>query len=114
MSLNSVPSRLAALATSARRPPQRAPRRAADTLFFPVAAAYAALAVPLSVHNMVVGPALLPRFAGAAGHAHELLFGFALAVVTGFLVTRATRTVVGLSGYGAARAPLSCWPPGAT
>ncbi len=75
-------------------------RVAAEGLFFPVAAVYAALAVPLSVHGMRSGEALLPGFAAVTGHAHELLFGFALAVAAGFLVTRASRpqlaTLVGL------------------
>jgi len=63
---------------------------AAEGLFFPAATLYGALAVPLSVHGMVSGQALLPAFASIPGHAHELLFGYALAVVTGFLVSRAT------------------------
>lgn len=66
------------------------PRVAAEGVFFPAATAYGAVAVPLSVHGMLSGNALLPGFAGVAAHAHELLFGFALAVVAGFLVTRAS------------------------
>ncbi|MFU8895726.1 MAG: NnrS family protein [Gammaproteobacteria bacterium] len=57
-------------------------------MFFPAAAAYGLVAVPLSVHGMLSGHALLPGFANVSGHAHELLFGFALAVVAGFLITR--------------------------
>lgn len=76
-----------------RAPPaRRRPRVAAEGVFFPAATAYGAVAVPLSVHGMVSGDALLPGFAGVAAHAHELLFGFALAVVAGFLVTRDSRT----------------------
>jgi len=37
---------------------------------------------------MSSGAPLLPAFATPAGHAHELLFGFALAVVAGYLVKR--------------------------
>lgn len=62
----------------------------ADRLFFPAAALYGAVAVPLSVHGLLGGRPTVPGFAMVAGHAHELLFGFALAVVTGFLVTRAS------------------------
>ncbi len=69
---------------------RRARGRAAEGLFFPAATLYGALVVPLSVHGMVSGRPLLPAFAGIPGHAHELLFGYALAVVTGFLVGRAT------------------------
>lgn len=65
-------------------------RRHAETVFFPLAAGYGALAIPLSVHGMLSGQALLPGYASVYSHAHELLFGYALAVVTGFLVTRAS------------------------
>lgn len=55
----------------------------AHEAFYPAAAVYAALALPLSVVGMVA-----PGWAPAglrlpAGHAHELLLGFALAVVAG-------------------------------
>ena len=66
-------------------------RVAAEAVFFPIAVVYAAVAVPMSVYGMRSGEALLPGFATVTGHAHELLFGFALAVAAGFLVTRASR-----------------------
>lgn len=71
-------------------PPTRRRSRghAAHTLFFPAAALYAAAAVPLSVHGLLSGAPLLPGFAGVTGHAHELLFGFALAVIAGFLINK--------------------------
>jgi len=64
-------------ATPARRPV------ASGTVFYPAATAYAAFA-PLAF----VAPALglappLPGLASGTGHAHEMLFGFALAVVAG-------------------------------
>lgn len=62
--------------------------QAAERLFFPAAAMYGAVVVPLSVHGMLTGRPALPGLAGITGHAHELLFGYALAVVAGFLVTR--------------------------
>lgn len=55
--------------------------------FYLLAAAFAALAVPLWVAQSV---GLLPANAGLPGalwHSHEMLFGFALAVITGFLFT---------------------------
>lgn len=61
---------------------------AAEKLFFPAAAMYGAVVVPLSVHGMLSGNPALPGLAAITGHAHELLFGYALAVVAGFLVTR--------------------------
>ncbi|HET7261506.1 MAG TPA: NnrS family protein [Casimicrobiaceae bacterium] len=52
--------------------------------FFPAAAVYAALALPVSVLAMqgsIPGPAAL---ANPLGHAHEMLVGFALGVVAGY------------------------------
>ncbi|MGE5170691.1 MAG: NnrS family protein, partial [Rudaea sp.] len=60
------------------------PRRVAgNAIFFPAAAAYAIVVLPFSVLSMLGS---LHAFAGLlspAGHAHEMLFGFALAVVAG-------------------------------
>ncbi|MFW5969864.1 MAG: NnrS family protein [Halofilum sp. (in: g-proteobacteria)] len=90
----------------------RRSRGAAEGLFFPVAAIYAALVVPLSVHGMRSGEPLLPGFATAGGHAHELLFGFALAVAAGFLVTRATPAQRGalVALWLAGRVAFLTWP----
>ena len=60
----------------------------AHGLFFPAAAIYGALLMPASVQALTGGGVLAPGLATAAGHAHELLFGYALAVVIGFLATR--------------------------
>lgn len=55
----------------------------AHTIFFPAAAFYAAIAVPSWLAAMLgVGPAI-PGLAFPAGHAHEMIFGFALAAVAG-------------------------------
>ncbi|MDI5892777.1 NnrS family protein [Halomonas rhizosphaerae] len=62
---------------------RRADRRPAWSLFFPLAALYAALAVPLSLAAMFGG---LPALATPAAHGRELLFGFALAVIAGYLL----------------------------
>lgn len=102
--MNSVDSERNPAGTSARQERRGANaqhrRLAAEGLFFPIAAVYAAVAVPLSVYGIRSGEALLPGFATVTGHAHELLFGFALAVAAGFLVSKASRpqlaTLVGL------------------
>lgn len=52
-------------------------------VFYPAAALYAALALPLSVFGMVVPGWPLAGLRGPAGHAHEMLLGVALAVVAG-------------------------------
>ena len=59
---------------------QLAPHR----VLFPLAALFALIAVPLW---LVIGIAH-PAMTGSAWHGHEMLFGFALAVIAGFLSTR--------------------------
>jgi uncharacterized protein involved in response to NO len=64
--------------------------------FYLAAAAYAALAVPLWVAVMLGAVALPPSVAPLLWHAHEMLFGFAAAVIVGFLLT-AGRAWTGLA-----------------
>ncbi|HKJ95343.1 MAG TPA: NnrS family protein [Gammaproteobacteria bacterium] len=64
-------------------------------MFFPAAAVYGGLTVPVSVHGILTGATLLPAFASPIGHAHELLFGFALAVVAGYLINRTSAARLG-------------------
>ncbi|WP_404364795.1 NnrS family protein [Marinobacter sp.] len=52
-------------------------------LFFPAAAFLAAITVPLSVWAVQSGTGWPPGLLGA-GHGHELLFGFALALIAGY------------------------------
>ncbi|HET8746096.1 MAG TPA: NnrS family protein [Ramlibacter sp.] len=61
------------------------PRRlvAANLVFFPMATVYAIVALPASVHAMLARTEAFPALASTTGHAHEMLFGFALAVVVG-------------------------------
>jgi len=56
---------------------------AGNRVFFPAATAYAMFVLPASVFTMLGLTGALPALASARGHAHELLFGFALAVVAG-------------------------------
>ncbi|HKI65325.1 MAG TPA: NnrS family protein [Burkholderiales bacterium] len=58
-------------------------RIAGNAVFFPAAAAYAVLVLPASMYSMTGHIEALPGLASPAGHAHEMLFGFALAVVAG-------------------------------
>ncbi|MDT8450871.1 MAG: NnrS family protein [Wenzhouxiangellaceae bacterium] len=70
-------------------------------VLFPLAAGYAALSVPASLavrEGLITG---LPGLAFPLGHAHEMLFGYALAVVAGFLINRA--------GPLALAAMVLCW-----
>ncbi|ERP91982.1 hypothetical protein Q666_11460 [Marinobacter sp. ES-1] len=52
-------------------------------LFFPAAALWAALVVPLSMFAVLSGTGWPPGLIGA-GHGHELVFGFALALIAGY------------------------------
>ncbi|MEX0915524.1 MAG: NnrS family protein [Wenzhouxiangellaceae bacterium] len=63
----------------------------AERFFFPAAAGYGAIAVPLSLHSMYGGVWTVPGLSTPPGHAHELFFGYALAVVAGFLINRMPR-----------------------
>lgn len=65
------------------------PRRVVtETWFFPLAALHGALIVALFVLGLAGLRVAPPGLTTPAGHAHELLFGYALAVTTGFLVQR--------------------------
>jgi uncharacterized protein involved in response to NO len=77
----------------ASTPPPRIP---GSTVFFPVAAAYGALVLPVSVASMTGITGAFPGLATPAGHAHEMLFGFALAVVAGNQLGLRTRRVLAL------------------
>src|SRR6187200_1984549 len=72
-------------------PPARPPRRVAllelgFRPFYLLASLFAALSIPLWALQFSV---LLPQayLAGPVWHAHEMLFGFILAVIVGFLFT---------------------------
>lgn len=52
-------------------------------LFFPATAVWAALVVPLSINAVLSGSGWPPGLLGA-GHGHELIFGFALALIAGY------------------------------
>jgi uncharacterized protein involved in response to NO len=58
-------------------------------LLFPLATLFALIAVPLWLIIRIAHPAMT----GSAWHGHEMLFGFALAVIAGFLSTGPKRTV---------------------
>lgn len=66
-------------------------KQPAHLVFLPLAAAYAALALPVSVLAMQSGGGWLPGLATTTGHGHEMLFGFALAMVAGFLLSGISR-----------------------
>ncbi|RME32627.1 MAG: NnrS family protein [Gammaproteobacteria bacterium] len=74
-------------------------RDASWRLFFPAAALYAALAVPLSLLAMRSSGQWPAGLAGPALHGRELLFGYGLGVVSGYLLTGLSwRQVLSLLG----------------
>lgn len=98
-----------------RESPARSARQPfANAWFFAVAALYAALILPWSVLGLL---GLLPTPPGLAtpyGHAHEMLFGFALAVVAGYLLGPQPQrvTLALLAGWALARLGWLFWPAG--
>ncbi len=61
-------------------------RRKSAPLFFPVLALFAATVVPLSLQAMTSSRPWLPALASPLAHSRELLFGFGLGVVAGYLL----------------------------
>ena len=94
------------------------PRRriAGGSIFFPMATAYAIFVLPASVFAMRGITGALPALASTTGHAHEMLFGFALAVVAGNqLGPMAMPRLVVLAGlWVIARAAFLCAPQSIT
>jgi len=91
----------------------RKPRRPfANVWFFPAAALYAALLLPWSILTLLGLVPMLPGLATPAGHAHEMLFGFALAVVAGYLLgpQRLLLTLALLACWCLARLGFLLWP----
>ncbi|MDX1724568.1 MAG: NnrS family protein [Pseudomonas sp.] len=84
----------------------------ANAWFFPAAALYAALLLPWSVLTMLGLVPVLPGLATPAGHAHEMLFGFALAVIAGYLLgPQPLRLTLALLGcWLLARLGFLLWP----
>lgn len=84
----------------------------ASLYFFPVASAYAAIALPWSVFGhfgLFITP---PGLTGPLAHAHEMIFGFAMAVVAGYLLGPQSRRWMGLwlGLWLAARLTFMSWP----
>lgn len=91
---------------------ERAVRPFTNALFFPAATLYAALIVPwwtLHVTGLTWAP---PGLAEAAFHAHEMIFGYALAVVAGYLLGPQTMpfNLLLLGVWVLARVSFLLWP----
>ncbi len=84
----------------------------ANEWFFPAAALYAALLLPWSIFTLLGLVPALPGLTSPAGHAHEMLFGFALAVVAGYLLgpQRLRLTLALLACWSLARFGFLLWP----
>lgn len=65
---------------------EQAKKPFASLFFFPVATAYGVFILPWSVLAQFGLLAAPPGLTGSLGHAHEMLFGFALAVVAGYVL----------------------------
>lgn len=73
-------------------PPRRRP--SGHRVFFPLALLYSAVAVP---YWTAAHAGLLPASLTPAMHAHEMVMGYALAVVGGFLLTKPSRAALALA-----------------
>lgn len=84
----------------------------ANAWFFPVAALYAAFILPISVFALLDLIPAPPGLSTPSGHAHEMLFGFALAVVAGYLLgPQPLRLILSLLGcWALARLSFLLWP----
>lgn len=71
-------------------PPNRKRPVSADTALFPAATLYAIVAIPLWLYAQTSPARSAWPIATAFVHAHEMLFGYALAVVAGFLISKAS------------------------
>ncbi|WP_421621056.1 NnrS family protein [Alkalilimnicola ehrlichii] len=92
---------------------RRLRRIPADRFFFPAAVTYALVAVPLSVQGLLGDPAWAPGLASPLGHGQGVLFGFALALVAGFLVTRVSAGILAaLAGLWLLGRVATLWPAG--
>lgn len=84
----------------------------ANVYWFPVAAFYAALILPWSVLGQLGWVWAPPGLQHGLGHAHEMLFGFALAVVAGYVLGPRKKpellTLIGL--WLGARLTFLLWP----
>jgi len=99
-------------ASAAALSPHKARLPFANAWFFPAAALYAALILPYSVLALLGLLPAMPGLATSAGHAHEMLFGFALAVIAGYLLgPQPLRFTLALLGcWALARLGFLLWP----
>lgn len=68
------------------KPPVKKRKRPASQYLFPLAAAYAALILPWSSLALLMGIPAPVGLYSAFGHAHEMLIGYAMLVVAGYLL----------------------------
>ncbi len=72
--------------TNAVHPPVKRRKKPASSYLFPLAAAYAVLILPWSTLALLLGVPAPAGLNSVFGHAHELLIGYAMLVVAGYLL----------------------------
>ena len=72
--------------TNTAPPPLKKRKKPASYYLFPLAAAYAVLILPWSTLVLLTGMAAPAGLSSTFGHAHELLSGYAMLVVAGYLL----------------------------
>lgn len=99
-----------------KKPATRSPWHFPSSYWFPVAALYAAFILPWSILGQLGLVTAPPGLRHGLGHAHEMLFGFALATVAGYTLTpsKGRQPMALLTVWAAARLGSLFWPGSVT
>lgn len=93
---------------------RKQPNKPASYYVFPLAAAYAALLMPWSILALLYGVPAPAGLYSVFGHAHELLMGYAMLVVAGYLLgpLQGRKVLLLIGVWLLARIGFLCWPGG--
>lgn len=106
--------RKAEIVSSAEQLARKQPNKPASYYVFPLAAAYAALLMPWSILALLYGVPAPAGLYSVFGHAHELLMGYAMLVVAGYLLgpLQGRKVLLLIGVWLLARIGFLCWPGG--
>lgn len=93
---------------------RKQPNKPASYYVFPLAAAYAALLMPWSILALLYRVPAPAGLYSVFGHAHELLMGYAMLVVAGYLLgpLQGRKVLLLIGVWLLARIGFLCWPGG--
>ena len=106
--------RKAEIVSSTEQLARKQPNKPASYYVFPLAAAYAALLMPWSILALLYGVPAPAGLYSVFGHAHELLMGYAMLVVAGYLLgpLQGRKALLLIGVWLLARIGFLCWPGG--